>query len=147
MRYHVNLLYSYSNRVDANMAQVYFVDDVTDMDWKVVRVKEPRSRRALELEDDDILSAADSEEATRHIYRGLRDAARRMGDGGESVLRADLVQGTTPGDSSDDDDDEAYGDFDDEEDDGPAEGPPVLDADSSQHPLVHPADTEEFDVI
>ncbi|KAG0574946.1 hypothetical protein KC19_VG304700 [Ceratodon purpureus] len=129
------------------MTQVYFVDDVTDMEWKVVRLKEPRSRRALELVDDDFLSASGSSEATHQINRGLRDTARRMDNGGESVLRADVVEGTNREDASDDDDEEAYGEFDEEQDNGPVQGPLVPDADSTQHPLPHPGDTDDFDIL
>ena len=49
--------------------QVFFVDDVNDPEWKVVRLKEPRSRRATEADDDGNLSAAGSLHSTRNIVR------------------------------------------------------------------------------
>lgn len=68
------------------------MDDVTDPDWKVVRVKEPRSRRVTAADDDGNLSAAGSLHSTRNIMRHVPSDMNPNSVPGESIPRVELDQ-------------------------------------------------------
>lgn len=70
--------------------QVYFVDDPYDLEWKVVRYKDPRSRRVTDSLSEGSLSAPGRANATRSIrsYPGHDDYPNEMP--AEPILHADV---------------------------------------------------------
>lgn len=70
--------------------QVYFVDDPYDLEWKVVRYKDPRSRRVIDALSEGSLSAPGRPNATRLVGRFTRhdDYPNEMPP--EPILHADV---------------------------------------------------------
>lgn len=68
--------------------QVYFIEDVEDSEWRVVRLKEPRSRRMIDDDDQRDLSAPGPPNATRLLHRIRRRETPGEDNAGETVLRA-----------------------------------------------------------
>lgn len=130
-----------------NVPQVYFVDDITDREWKVVHLKEARSRRVVEADNDDNLSASGPVNATRLIHRDQQDAAHSSRPRGESVLPAAVAEGTAGGGGSDEDDEESGDDFEEDEEDAPIEESEVPAARSLQRAINQITQAEDFDAL
>ena len=72
---------------------MYFVDDVLEAGWKVVRHKEPRSKRVISDSDTETLSAAGHIDATTFLPdRIARHAGDRVEVDAEPILAADVEQ-------------------------------------------------------
>ena len=70
--------------------QVYFVDDPYDPGWKVVRYKDPRSRRVIEGLTEASLSAPGRGDAT-HISSTSEEDVETHDRPREPVVEADVV--------------------------------------------------------
>ena len=104
------------------MSQVYFVDDRYDPEWKVVRYKNPRSRRVTDALSEGSLSAPGQPNATRVAQRHRRPDANQDAQQSEHVSIAIVQEVMT---SVETNDNAAYHEVDHEDvsDDEPPEPP------------------------
>ena len=109
------------------LVQVYFVDDPYEPEWKVVRYKNPRSRRVVDSLSQSSLSAPGRLNATQILRRDDARSELEAPAIAELVLRADIQHVEA---HEENDDDAAYDDMDlqdvsDEEEEPPPEEVPV----------------------
>lgn len=109
--------HQWSNSVSVTV-KVYFVDDPEDPEWKVVRYKDPRSRRVTGGLPEASLSAPGRPNATFYVNAiGGRD--QNIGHVSETVLEAEPVLDADVEHvmaHEESDDDHAYDDVDHEDD-------------------------------
>ncbi|KAG0614412.1 hypothetical protein M758_6G174600 [Ceratodon purpureus] len=117
--------------------QVYFVDDPLDREWKVVRYKNPRSKRVTDGLSKGSLSAPGRLNATQLIFANARRENPVDEVPPEPVLRADYQHVMA---HEERDDEAAYAQVDHE--DAPEEEPEVLVVDSANVyvPVHNPID-------
>ena len=98
------------------------MDDPYDNEWKVVRYKDPRSRRVIDALSEGSASAPGRLNATRNLQRARRDDILPPDLQPEPVLQADVEHVMA---HEEDNDDAAYLEVDhrDLADDEPEEGP------------------------